>query len=128
MLTTIWAVADITSTGGTIEGLPWQGWLGIVGTCVALLSWGVSLIARGKLVPLSTHQRELDAAAAAVEKAEHDGNEWRAEGRIKDAQLAEKDKQLAEKDKQLTYMREVGETSKATLSALQRLAESEVTP
>ena len=72
------------------------GWL-LVGMFVIAM-W------RGKVVPRSS-----------LDDAIHDRDEWRAESRIKDTQLATKDEQLG-------HMREVGETQKALLTSIERLA------
>lgn len=45
-------------------------------------------------------------------------DEWRAESRTKDEQLAEKDRQLAEKDRQLAHLAEVGRTVDAIMRSL----------
>lgn len=58
-------------------------------------------IVKGDLIPRSTHDEKI-----------HEANEWRAESRIKDAQIAEKDRQLA-------HMGEVGRLMKAVLAAIQ---------
>lgn len=62
----------------------------------------VLLIYRGNLVPRSTHEDAL-----------HDRDEWRAESRIKDAQIAEQNKQLG-------HMAEVGQTVEAVMRAIQQ--------
>ena len=49
-----------------------------------------------------------------VERVEHDRDEWRAESRIRDTEVAEKNKQLE-------HVAEVGITMKAVLGALQKL-------
>ena len=72
---------------------------------VVLVGW---LVVTGKLVPRRTYEDVL-----------HDRDEWRAEGRIKDAELAEKDKQLA-------HLAEVGHTVEAIMRAVQ--TEANVTP
>lgn len=84
---------------------PWQtfsvasaGWL--------LVALFVTAMWKGKIVPRTS-----------LDDALHDRNEWRAESRIKDAQLAEKDVQLR-------HLGEVGETQKAVLSSLTKLSES----
>jgi len=86
----------------TLDTLPWQtltaaggGWalFGIAG-------WGVL---SGRLIPRATHNDVV-----------HDRDNWRAESRIKDAQIAEKDTQLR-------HLSEVGETQKAVLTAVARL-------
>lgn len=65
----------------------------VVGLCVGI----VLAIARGWLVTA----RELSNVV-------HDRDEWRAESRIKD-------QQIAEKDEQLRHLREVGELTKTVL-------------
>lgn len=71
------------------------GWVLVAGFVTAM--W------RGKVVPRTS-----------LDDALHDRDEWRAESRIKD-------QQLAEKDEQLSHLAEVGETQKAVLSALDKL-------
>lgn len=78
-------------------GIPQVG----LGTGWALLAVVVIFIMRGSLVP----RRALDDVI-------HDRDEWRAESRIKDAQIAEKDGQLR-------HMGEVGELQKRILGAIQ---------
>lgn len=62
-----------------MESLPWDaigsgaGWAAFL-TLVFLV---LRAVVKGDWIPRSTHERELDAA-------QHDANEWRAEGRIKD--------------------------------------------
>ena len=73
--------------------------LGVVGV-VLLTGW---LVWSGRLVP----RRE-------VERVEHDRDEWRAESRIKDSQIAEKDAQLK-------HMGEVGRQMRRVLTAVQQL-------
>lgn len=94
------------------DSFPWQtfsvataGWM-----LFALLATGiVSAMMRGKIVPRS-----------ALDDAIHDRNEWRAESRIKDQQIATKDQQLG-------HLAEVGETQKALLISLGRLTDQEQT-
>lgn len=88
------------------SGFPWQafsvatgGWLLVAGFVVAMM--------RGRLVPRSS-----------LDDAIHDRNEWRAESRIKD-------QQIATKDQQLSHLSEVGETQKSLLHALGRLTGTE---
>lgn len=69
----------------------------IAGLCVLL-------ILTGRLVPRRTHDDAL-----------HDRDEWRAESRLKDAQIVEKDKQL-------THMGEVGRNVLAIMQALRASA------
>lgn len=102
---------------GASVSIPWGafsvatgGWL-----LFALVSFLViRAMVRGSLVPRST-----------LEDSIHETNEWRAESRIKDTQIALKDEQLATKDKQLDHLAEVGETQKALLHALGKLAGQE---
>ena len=80
--------------------IPWpqvgigSGWL-FVGVCV----WA---IVRGHLIPRGTHDDVI-----------HDRDEWRAESRIKDAQIDEKDGQLR-------HMAEVGKLTEAILTAVRK--------
>jgi len=90
------------------SGIPWGsfsvatgGWL-LFALTAALL---IRAIMSGKLVPRSTYDDAL-----------HDRDEWRAESRIKDSQIATKDAQLA-------HLSEVGETQKAVLHALGKLTQ-----
>lgn len=85
-----------------IEGLP------IAQFSVATAGWLLAALfflsmQRGRIVP----RQSLD-------DAHHDRDEWRAESRLKDAQIAEKDAQLRS-------LAEVGETQKAVLHAIARL-------
>lgn len=91
-----------------IEGLPWPVWTGVLGASVMLNVWFVSLIYRGRMYP----GRMYDDKA-------HEADEWRAESRLKD-------KQLAEKDKQLGHLAPVGETVNAVMRAIQRGPKDEV--
>lgn len=62
-----------------MDQLPWPG-IGLGAGWAAFLSLCVLMsraVVRGDWIPRATHERELDAA-------QHDANEWRAEGRIKD--------------------------------------------
>lgn len=86
---------------GLIDGV------GTVGVCV-LFTW---LILSGRLVPRRTY-----------DDAVHEKNEWKAESRIKDAQMAKRDEQLGEKDRQLAHLGEVGRTVEALASAIQKAA------
>lgn len=93
-----------------MDGLPWPaitaatgGW--ILAFVVVLTA--VGLVLRGRLVPRQT-----------LDDVIHDRDEWRAESRIKDAQLIEKDGQISEKDKQLGHLGEVGRNTLAILQAL----------
>lgn len=84
-----------------MDSLPWP--LIGYGSAWSLVGLFVWLIYTGRLIPRST-----------LEDAHHDATEWRAESRIKDAQLAEKDKQLR-------HMREVGRLVGTLAAALQRV-------
>ncbi|WP_243061125.1 hypothetical protein [Nocardioides sp. SR21] len=77
-------------------GLPQVG----LGSGWAVMVLMMVFIMRGTLVPRRT-----------LEDALHDRDEWRAESRIKDAQLAEKDEQLR-------HMGEVGRTVDQIMRAL----------
>lgn len=86
------------------DALPWPaigaatgGW-----TLFAIAGW---FVLTGRLVPGRFHREVI-----------HDRNEWRAESRIKDAQIAEKDTQLR-------HMAEVGKTSEAVLLKLREYTE-----
>lgn len=94
-----------------IEGLsvPWSE-MGVV-TLVVIFAIGLGT---GRLFT----KRQYDDAI-------HDRDEWRAESRIKDQQLATKDEQIDEKDKQLQHMGEVGRTVDAIMRALQRSSREE---
>jgi hypothetical protein len=72
------------------------GWLLFALTAITLLR----MVMKGRLVPRQT-----------LEDALHDRDEWRAESRIKDSQLATKDQHLA-------HLAEVGETQKMILRSL----------
>ena len=74
--------------------------LGVVGV---VLLFGIGM-ATGRLFT----KRQYDEAI-------HDRDEWRAESRLKDAQIAEKDKQLG-------HMGEVGRNFEAVMGALQKRA------
>ena len=94
-------------------GIPWGsfsvaggGWLMFALVSVLV----IRAMVRGSLVPRST-----------LDDAIHDRNEWQAESRIKDTQIALKDEQLATKDRQLNHLAEVGETQKSLLHALGKL-------
>ena len=77
----------------------------------ALVALFVILIATGWLVPRKT-----------LKDVEHDRDEWRAESRIRDQQIAVKDEQIAEKDKQLGHMAEVGRMVQSIMGAIQTRA------
>lgn len=82
-----------------LENLPWPAITAAGGGWV-LLGFAVLAIITGRLVPRST-----------LEDVTHDRNEWRAESRIKD-------QQLAEKDAQLRHMGEVGQTVNTIMRSL----------
>lgn len=92
------------------------------------LGWAVAFlftvaVLRGGLIPRQTHLDAVRAHEKALEDMAHDRDEWRAESRIKDAQLVEKDDQIGEKDKQLGHLAEVGRNVLAILGALRTNAE-----
>lgn len=105
----------VAAVGGELAGIPLDvlgigsGWLLL---CLFLIGF-YRAMANGRLVTRREADGIEEAAARAVERAEHDRDEWRAEGRIKDAQLAEKDQQLA-------HMAEVGQLVRDIMRALQR--------
>lgn len=79
---------------------------------VAALGWTlvagfVTAMWKGKVIPRTS-----------LDDALHDRDEWRAESRIKD-------QQIAEKDQQLQHLAEVGETQKSVLSSLAKLTGQE---
>lgn len=84
----------------TIEGVPLEAL-----APSALAGLAVLMVLIGQLIPRKTYKEVV-----------HDRNEWRAESRIKDAQIAEKDVQLQ-------HLSEVGETQKAVLHAVAQLGE-----
>lgn len=92
----------------TFESLPWPAITAASGGW-ALLAIAVWAIISGRLVPRSV-----------LDDALHDRNEWRAESRIKDQQIAEKDNQLA-------HLRQVGETQIAAWRKVREIAEKEPT-
>lgn len=98
---------------GTAVSLPWGAFSVATGGWLLVAIYVVAML-RGRIVPRST-----------LEDAIHDRNEWQAESRIKDTQIALKDEQIATKDKQLDHLAEVGETQKALLNALGNLARQE---
>lgn len=83
-----------------IQGVPPE-LLGI-GAGWAIVAFGVLAFIRGGLY-----------SRKAMEDVLHDRDEWRAESRIKDAQIAEKDEQLR-------HLKEVGETVKQLARGLQQ--------
>lgn len=85
---------------------PWQAF-SVATAGWALVALFVTLMLRGKIVPRSS-----------LDDANHDRDEWRAESRIKD-------QQIAEQNEQLRHLSEVGETQKAVLTSLARLTGQE---
>lgn len=90
-----------------IEGLPWPVWTGVMTVSVTLNAWTFIAMMRGGLVSRRVHQDQID-----------EKNEWRAESRIKDTQIAVKDEQLSE-------LGEVGRSVNAVMRAVQRGATSD---
>jgi hypothetical protein len=84
-----------------MDGLPWPAITAATGGWVLTVAFVYSLI-RGRVVPRTT-----------LDDAIHDRDEWRAESRIKDAQIAEKDKQLG-------HLEEVGHTVEQLARGLQQ--------
>ncbi len=82
-----------------LENLPWPAITAASGGW-ALAGLAVLAIITGRLVPRST-----------LEDVIHDRNEWRAESRIKD-------QQIAVKDDQLDHMAEVGITVNTIMRSL----------
>jgi hypothetical protein len=107
-----------------IEGLPFPSIGLATGWLVAL--WFVISLLRGKLMTESAHLREVGRLEAdhirEVERVDHDRQEWRAESRIKDAQLQEKDAQIGERDKQLSAMESLGRTVESVMIAVRQIA------
>ena len=99
-----------------MDSIPWavigplSGW----GAFITLAFLVLRVVVRGDLIPRTTHERELRQEREARERAEHDTAEWRTEGRVKDAQIAEKDKQLQ-------HMGEVGRLVAKWTEALQNV-------
>lgn len=91
-----------------IEGLPWPVWTGVLGASVSLNILCVVLIFRGRMYPGRMYDDKV-----------HEANEWRAESRLKDAQIAEKDEQLR-------HLAVVGSTVNAVMRAIQRGPSEEV--
>lgn len=96
-----------------VEGVP-PSMLGI-GAGWLLVGIFVLAILRGKLVPKATVDRIETQHQQQLERVEHDRDEWRTEGRLKDAQIAEQNKQLG-------MLAEVGETVKQLAQGIQREA------
>lgn len=84
-----------------LDALPWPAITAASGGWLLLGAFVVALI-RGNLVPRQTLQDALD-----------DRDEWRAESRIKDQQIAEKDTQLG-------HMAEVGRNVLAIMHSIKQ--------
>lgn len=82
---------------------PWSGWAAFL--ALALLNlraiWG------GAVVPRPTHRE-------AVDRAEHDANEWRTEGRIKDQAI------LVELESIKSTVEQTGKTLHSFIAGVQR--------
>lgn len=94
----------------SIEGVPVSvlNGIGVVGLVVlfgVLLALG-RIFTRGQVTSM-------------IDDVRHDRDEWRAESRLKDAQIAEKDRQLE-------HMGEVGRLVKDIMHSLQRLTHDKV--
>jgi hypothetical protein len=97
-----------------IDGLPTSAAAAL--GLVAASGWGVvgyffRLYFRGDLVPRASVDQLVAEHARETSDITHDRDEWRAESRIKDAQLAERDEQLR-------VVAVIGETTKRTLEAV----------
>lgn len=103
-----------------MDGLPVNQLLGFSSGWL-IVALGALAIMRGGLIPKSSHDREIAAKDAEIDRRDHEAQEWRTEGRIKDQQLQVKDEQLAEKDVQLRHMSEVGRTVETVMGAVQSL-------
>ena len=103
-----------------IEGVPVSvlNGVGVVGL-VVIFGW---LLATGRLVTSREVERIETSAREALEKAEHDRDEWRAESRIKDAQIGVKDEQIRERDRQISALSEVGDLLTDLFRTMKRLA------
>ena len=82
---------------------PWSGWAAFV----TLAFLNVRAIWVGLVVPRPTH-------AEVVERAEHDAQEWRTEGRIKDQAI------IAELEKIAGTTEQTGKTLHDFIAALQK--------
>jgi hypothetical protein len=82
---------------------PWSGWAAFLG--LALLN--VRAIWVGLVVPRPTHKEALD-------RADHDANEWRTEGRIKDQAI------LVELEAIKKTTEETGKTLHAFIESIQK--------
>ena len=103
-----------------IEGVPVEALNGAGVVGIALLV--AIAIARGWLVTAREVERIETSAREALEKAEHDRDEWRAESRIKDAQIGVKDEQIRERDRQISALSEVGDLLTDLFRTMKRLA------
>lgn len=82
-----------------LDGVPIGSLTDGIGTVGVILLVGF-LVVTGRLVPRRTYEDQV-----------HEANEWRAESRIKD-------QQIAEKDTQLRHMGEVGRTVEQIMGAI----------
>ena len=88
---------------------PWSGWAAFVTLAFLVLR----AVVKGDLVPRPTHERETN-------RADHDANEWRTEGRIKDQAI------LVELESIKKTGEETGQTLHNFIAGLQKV--TEVTP
>ncbi|HJR90228.1 MAG TPA: hypothetical protein VJ782_08755 [Aeromicrobium sp.] len=88
-----------------------------------LVAMFVTLVLRGDLVSRKTLEAQVALLENRIDERDHEANEWRTEGRIKDTQIAEKDTQLR-------HLAEVGKSVESIMHALQkaRSGGSEVAP
>jgi hypothetical protein len=91
-----------------VDAFPWnQVGIGSGWGLAAFFFW---LVYSGRMVTKTQHDRE-------IERADHDAAEWRAEGRIKD-------QQIAELQTQNRHVREVGQTVNAIMRSIGHNARS----
>lgn len=88
---------------------PWSGWAAFLTLAFLVLR----AVVKGDWIPRVTHERE-------VTRADHDANEWRAEGRIKDQAI------LVELESIKKTGEETGSTVHNFIASLQKV--TEVTP
>lgn len=109
---------------GIVEAL--TNGIGVIGV-VLLIFW---MITTGRLVTrrevdrmVAEHARQIALLQNRIADGDHEANEWRTEGRIKDTQIAEKDTQLR-------HLAEVGKSVESIMHVLQkaRSGGSEVAP
>lgn len=110
----------ITVGAAAVDGVPVPGvltdpWAYIAAGAIGVILLALRQIATGKWYHHTTVERELAAANEAVERAEHDRDEWRAESRIKDTVIADQGEQLR-------HAAEVGELMKAMVTEVRALA------